>query len=164
MVDGTGFYTKYLYEGLDYTHIGFNTRNAPLHDKKVRQALAYGLDREAFLQARYGEYGFTLDVPFAKASWAFDSTIPQVTYDPAKAEALLDEAGWKKGADGFRAKVKYQSGSTINYSQVLIKDSAFRIGDTKFVLQGSGTAQVSTAVTDPLTGSVSLQQAYAKLS
>jgi hypothetical protein len=68
------------------------------------------------------------------------------------------------GVSGFKATVKYQSGSTINYSQVLIKDSAFRIGDTKFVLQGSGTAQVSTAVTDPLTGSVSLQQAYAKLS
>ena len=41
------------------------------------------------------------------------------------------------------------------------KDSAFRIGDTKFVLQGSGTALIANAVTDPSTGNVSLQQAYA---
>jgi hypothetical protein len=63
--------------------------------------------------------------------------------------------------NGFRAKVKYQSGSTVNYGDVLIKDSSFRIGDTKFVLQGSGTALVANAVTDPYTGNVSLQQAYA---
>lgn len=106
MVDKTGIYNKYLYEGLDYTHIGFNTRSAPLNDKRVRAALAYGLDREAFLQARYGDYGFTLDVPFAKASWAYDNTLPPITYDTAKAEALLDEAGWKKGADGFRVNDK----------------------------------------------------------
>ena len=63
--------------------------------------------------------------------------------------------------NGFRAKVKYQSGSTVNYGDVLIKDSSFRIGDTKFVLQGSGKALIANAVTDPYTGNVSLQQAYA---
>lgn len=62
---------------------------------------------------------------------------------------------------GFKAKVKYQSGSTVNYQDVLIKDSSFRIGDSKFALQSSGKALVKTAVTDPVTGAVSLQQAYA---
>lgn len=62
---------------------------------------------------------------------------------------------------GFKAKVKYQSGSTTNYGQVLIKDSSFRIGDTKFVLAGNGKAQVATAITDPYTGNVSLSQAMA---
>src|ERR1700688_1516315 len=36
--------------------------------------------------------------------------------------------------NGFRAQVKYQSGSTVQYQQVLIKDSSFRIGDSKFTL------------------------------
>jgi hypothetical protein len=63
--------------------------------------------------------------------------------------------------DGFRAKVKYQSGSTVNYGDVLIKDSSFRIGDTKFILQGSGKALIATAVTDPVSGNVAVQQAYA---
>ena len=38
--------------------------------------------------------------------------------------------------DGFRAKVKYQSGSTVKYQDVLIKDSSFRIGDSKFMVIG----------------------------
>jgi peptide/nickel transport system substrate-binding protein len=115
MIDKTGFYTKYLYDGLDYTHIGFNVRSAPLNDKKVREALAYGLDREGFLKSRYGDYGFTLDIPFAQASWAYDKSIKPYKYDPAKAEKLLDEAGWKKGADGFRANDKGEP-LTIKFS------------------------------------------------
>lgn len=65
---------------------------------------------------------------------------------------------------GFRAQVKYQSGSTVQYQQVLIGNSSFRIGDTKFVLQGSGQALVATAVTDPATGNTSLIQANATQS
>ena len=65
---------------------------------------------------------------------------------------------------GFRARVKYQSGSTVNYQDVLIRDSAFRIGDSKFVLQGNGKALLATAITDPITGNVSVQKAYATQS
>jgi hypothetical protein len=57
---------------------------------------------------------------------------------------------------GFRAQVKYQSGSTVQYQQVLIRDSSFRIGDTKFSLTGNGQAQIKNAVTDPATGNTSL--------
>src|ERR1017187_9703583 len=49
---------------------------------------------------------------------------------------------------GFRAKVKYQSGSTTNYQDVLIKDGSFRIGDSKFTLTATGKAQVKTVVTN----------------
>ena len=62
---------------------------------------------------------------------------------------------------GFRALVKYQSGSTTQYQQVLIGNSSFRIGDTKFVLTGSGKALVANAVTDPTTGNTSLVQGNA---
>lgn len=75
--------------------------------------------------------------------------------------------------DGFRAKVKYQSGSTVNYGEVLIKDSKFRIGNSQFNLATPGTpatttdaatpgtAVMSTVNTDPVTGSTSVQRAYA---
>jgi hypothetical protein len=66
--------------------------------------------------------------------------------------------------NGFRAQVKYQSGSTVQYQQVLIGNSAFRIGDTKFVLTGSGKATVVNAVTDPTTGNTSLVQGGATQS
>ncbi len=76
--------------------------------------------------------------------------------------------------NGFRAQVKYESGSTVKFQSVLIKDSSFRVGDSKFTLTKAGTpaqaatanqpataakggtAQVKTAVTDPVTGSTSL--------
>lgn len=65
---------------------------------------------------------------------------------------------------GFRAKVKYQSGSgPIQFQDVLIKDNSFRIGDTKFLLKKIGHAQVKTVVTNPATGSSVLNTAYADL-
>jgi hypothetical protein len=66
--------------------------------------------------------------------------------------------------NGFRAKVKYQSGGTTQYQDVLIKDSSFRIGNTKFTLAGNGVAQVKTVITDPYTGNNALYSAYAQQS
>ena len=63
--------------------------------------------------------------------------------------------------NGFRAQVKYQSGSTVQYGQVLIKNSSFRIGDTKFALTKTGAASVGTVITDPATGNSSLIQGTA---
>lgn len=62
--------------------------------------------------------------------------------------------------NGFRAKAKYQYGTTIKYQDVLIKNNSFRVGDSKFVLKGNGTAQVSTVMTDAATGASSLETAY----
>jgi len=65
---------------------------------------------------------------------------------------------------GFRAKVKYQSGTgPIQFQDVLIKDNSFRIGDTKFLLKKIGHAQIKTVVTNPATGGTVLNTAYADL-
>lgn len=62
---------------------------------------------------------------------------------------------------GFRAKIRYQSEGTVKYQDVLIKDSSFRFGDTKFTLTKKGTALIKNVVTDPATGTTYLDQAYA---
>jgi hypothetical protein len=62
---------------------------------------------------------------------------------------------------GFHARVRYQSDGTVKFQDVLIKDSAFRVGDTKFTLVSSGKAQIKNVVTDPATGSTYLDTAYA---
>jgi hypothetical protein len=65
---------------------------------------------------------------------------------------------------GFRAKVKYQSGTgPIQFQDVLIKDNSFRIGDSKFLLKKVGHAQIKTVVTNPATGASVLNTAYADL-
>ncbi len=66
--------------------------------------------------------------------------------------------------DGFRAQVRYQSDSTTQYQQVLIKDNSFRFGNTKFTLTGVGKAEIKNVVTDPATGSTYLDKAQATLS
>ena len=63
--------------------------------------------------------------------------------------------------NGFRAKVRYQSGSTVKYQDVLIKDASFRIGDSKFMLAKLGKATIKTVVTNPADGSSRLNTAYA---
>ena len=64
---------------------------------------------------------------------------------------------------GFRAQIRYQSGGTSQYQQVLIKDGSFRFGNTKFTLTGDGKAQIKNVVTDPATGSTYLDTAQATL-
>lgn len=66
--------------------------------------------------------------------------------------------------DGFRARARYQSGAITKYQDVLIKDNAFRIGDSKFTVTRAGVAQVKTVVTNPSTGASSLETAYAQQS
>ncbi len=66
--------------------------------------------------------------------------------------------------NGFHAQVKYQTGSTVQYQQVLIRDSSFRIGNTKFALTGTGKAQVGTVITDPASGNSTLIKGTAALS
>ena len=68
-----------------------------------------------------------------------------------------------ENVNGFRAQVKYQSGGTTQYQQVLIGNSSFRVGNSKFVLTGTGKAEVYNAVTDPTTGNTSLVQGSATL-
>jgi hypothetical protein len=65
---------------------------------------------------------------------------------------------------GFRAQVKYQSGSTVKYQSVLIKNNSFRVGDTKFMLTKPGTAQIKNVMTNPATGSTFLDTATATQS
>ncbi|MEP7113104.1 MAG: ABC transporter substrate-binding protein [Ilumatobacteraceae bacterium] len=79
-----------------------------LTDQKVRQAINYAIDRDLLVEKTlvgHGKPG-TAIVPSADPSW--DLKVPEgklFSYDPAKAKALLDEAGWKdSNGDGTRDK------------------------------------------------------------
>jgi hypothetical protein len=89
---------------------------------------------------------------------SYDGTWKGTYSDGKKFELTISDVS------GFKARVKYQSGTDVQYQEVLIRDSSFRIGDTKFVLSGKGTAIVGTAITDPVTGNTSLVKGTAKQS
>src|SRR5687767_684486 len=96
------------YQALGYTFIGWNTLSPTatgLADKRVRQALAYGIDMDAVIKAVvFGEA--TKNVAHhVPVQWSFPkSPLEQYKYDKAKAETLLKDAGWVKGPDGILAK------------------------------------------------------------
>ena len=98
------------YPSLGYTFIGWdmNSKAAPgLADKRVRQALAYGLDMDSVIKAVLLGEGIAHVAHHVPVQWAYPenaSALNQYKFDQAKANQLLDDAGWKKGADGIRAK------------------------------------------------------------
>ena len=83
----------YPYSTLSYSFLGFNFRNPVLRNRQVRLALARGLDREAMLQAHYGNRGTVISGPFPPASWAYNYDVKPWSHDVTVAAALLAEAG-----------------------------------------------------------------------
>jgi peptide/nickel transport system substrate-binding protein len=75
-------------------------------DVRVRQALLYGLDREAMILAAYNGVGEVANTIVTNGSVFAnpEGVTVRYTYDPEQAMALLDEAGWVTGTDGVREK------------------------------------------------------------
>jgi peptide/nickel transport system substrate-binding protein len=112
-----------------------NTRGQRvLADKRVRQALLKAIDRKSYASTVY-------NADFPVVSGVYDVTTPyfksqadKLAYDPEGAARLLDEAGWAKGADGYRQKdgKRLSLGYNINGSEtagdVLVQDQLRKVG------------------------------------
>jgi len=90
-------------------HIRVNGRNPPLSNVKVRQALAYAIDRREIVEkVLYGTGGVAYGPIPTKTKWAYNPKLQQMQpFDPAMAEKLLDEAGYPRREGGVRLKVTY---------------------------------------------------------
>ncbi|HET7814905.1 MAG TPA: ABC transporter substrate-binding protein, partial [Candidatus Baltobacteraceae bacterium] len=81
-----------------------NLKHPPLDDVRVRRAIAMSVDREGISKRiTLGHYPVT-DQLQPRYSWAYDPSVKEPGYDARGADALLDSAGWKRGAGGMRAK------------------------------------------------------------
>jgi len=87
-----------------YTILYFNNALLPLQDKRVRQALAYATDRDTITAAILEGQAVRADSPIPAGTWAYYSALGGYGYDPTRAAALLDEAGWVMQPGGVRAK------------------------------------------------------------
>lgn len=92
---------------ITYEHIDLNLDNPILKDEKVRKALLYSINREDLVKALFeGRQEVAAHNVSPKDPW-FTKDPKDVTlysYSKRTAGKLLDEAGWKMGADGFRSK------------------------------------------------------------
>jgi peptide/nickel transport system substrate-binding protein len=92
------------YNALSYSFFGYNVRNPLLADKRVRKAFTYALNRQEMLDSFFNGQGTIISGPFAPGSWAYNLDVQPIPFDPEKAKALLQEAGFTQGADGFLQK------------------------------------------------------------
>jgi peptide/nickel transport system substrate-binding protein len=98
-----------------WEHLTFNTQRPPLDDRNVRLALCTGFDvREIFAKVAHGvgALGPTSINPLTP--W-YNHRLAYYPYDPARARALLDAAGWKPGPDGIRVKNGNRLSLTLNF-------------------------------------------------
>ncbi len=116
-----------VFNGSNVLLLTINTASAPLDNVKVRQAIAYAIDRQTIINTLVAGYGKVAHSIIPEESWAY-STGQTYSYDPAMAKRLLDEAGFRDpDGDGprmrFEKKVRYGvSGSSVagrNYAVVI---------------------------------------------
>jgi peptide/nickel transport system substrate-binding protein/glutathione transport system substrate-binding protein len=83
----------------EFMNLWLNTSKKPLDDPRVRQAISYGIDRQAISEAAFFGYGSPLyGPPTIAGSWYYSEDLAKTfSYDPAKAKQLLAEAGYAKG-------------------------------------------------------------------
>jgi peptide/nickel transport system substrate-binding protein len=94
-------FTYIFKPSLNYEHIDFKVGNPILADLRVRQAIVHAADRKTMVEKLFQGMQPVADTWVNPLNPNFQSEIQHYPYDPAKAKALLAEAGWKPGADGI---------------------------------------------------------------
>ncbi len=115
------------FPGSNVNLLTINTSSPPLDNVKVRQAIAYAIDRESMIQNLLQGFGKIAHSIIPEESWAYTPG-QTYSYDPATSKRLLDEAGFRDpDGDGprmrFAKPIVYKvSGSSVagrNYAGVI---------------------------------------------
>lgn len=110
-----------------YDQLFFRTDQKPFDDRRVRQAIAYALRRDQIIKALFDGHARPGDDHVFAPGFPHSPALPQRSYDPAKARALLAEAGLP---NGFAVTLTtQQSGWTPNYAR-LVQTALREIGVT----------------------------------
>ncbi|MBM3131031.1 MAG: peptide ABC transporter substrate-binding protein [Chloroflexi bacterium] len=88
-----------------YSLVYLNLSKPAFQDKAVRQALLYAIDRQRLIDHSLQGQGRLASSPIAPDTWAYNPAAPIYPFDPERAKALLDGAGWRDpNNDGTREK------------------------------------------------------------
>jgi peptide/nickel transport system substrate-binding protein len=95
-------------------HVTIDVRKPPFDNVKVRQALNYAVDVNAILKSLYFGHGTRLATVVDKGALGYDPGVPPYPYDPARAKALLAEAGYP---NGFEVEFDSFTGSIADHAK-----------------------------------------------
>lgn len=99
-------FRKFKYLSSAYTFLAYNLKSPLFTDVRVRRAFLYAIDKDEIVRGVLAGLGQATGGPYKPGTWAYDESIPANEFDPAKAKALLAEAGWTKGPDGMLRDAK----------------------------------------------------------
>jgi peptide/nickel transport system substrate-binding protein len=96
------------YEGITYQlTVEINHRRRELADARVRRAIAHAIDRRFVIETIFLGYARESNGPIPQFDTQFhDPSVPPPRFDVARANALLDEAGYRRGGDGVRFRLR----------------------------------------------------------
>jgi len=97
--------------GTEVQYLGFNLRDPILKDVRVRQAIAYALDRRPMIEYLWRGQAQPAHSVLPPQSWAYNGDVPAYDHDAVKANKLLDEAGYP-AVDGVRFHITMKTSTT----------------------------------------------------
>jgi peptide/nickel transport system substrate-binding protein len=104
--------------GTNFTYLGVNLEDPALKHREVRQALAYATDRELLIRYLLHGQARVASGILPPNHWAYEPNVLRYTLDTARAEQLLDSAGFPRAKDGMRLHVTLKT-STDEQFRVL---------------------------------------------
>lgn len=104
--------------GTVLNYLSFNMRDPVLKDVRVRQAIDLAMDRSLIIHALWRDHAHVAGSLLPPQHWAWTGNVQQYAYDPERANALLDAAGWKRDASGIRFHLTMKT-STDGTSRLL---------------------------------------------
>jgi peptide/nickel transport system substrate-binding protein len=119
--------------GTDYAYIGLNLNDPILSHVEVRKAIGYAIDRDAIVKYLRRGFATTAVGIVPPMSWAFERNVFDFTHDPAKAEQLLDAAGFRD-PDGpgplprFHLSLKTSTTEVYRIQAAAIQQDLARVG------------------------------------
>jgi len=99
--------------GTVLAYLAFNLRDPILKDVRVRQAIAYALDRQPMIEYLWRGEAQPARSILPPQSWAFDGQVPSYDHDPGKARELLDAAGYRE-VNGVRFHITMKTSTDEN--------------------------------------------------
>jgi peptide/nickel transport system substrate-binding protein len=94
--------------GSYFSHIDFNLQRSIFSDRRVREALRLGTDREEVRRSVRHTTGSLQEAYAPPGTPAYDYEIPFHSYNVDQANKLLDDAGWQRGKDGVRVRAGHR--------------------------------------------------------
>lgn len=104
--------------GTQVQYLTFNLRDPLLKDARVRQAIACAIDRDLLIRTLMGGRARAAKSLLPTTHWAWNNDGPAFTFDPGRAERLLDEAGYPRRTDGVRLHLTMKT-STVEDVRLL---------------------------------------------